>query len=239
MSRIRLVSPDRSNRVAKSVADHARFLWSRRCAVAVLVGGLLPIFGCRDAEPPQSQPLEQPSANNSRLTSPQNGPSPTQPPKHSSSDIDLDSVRNRFFGTQSPGLPRPTDRLRLNTTDFTDRRLTTFAEYCRDQGVTIRHRERGYWRVIKPQIQGYELEFALGTFPNSAAEDEMRRSLQVINLAFSLNAEAHIAMSFPGLQGVPADIYESDPDAIREITESEEYIALVARVADLFLEYQP
>lgn len=239
MSRINLASPNRSNGVAKSVADRARFLRWNRCALTLLLGALLPILACRDPEPPQSKSLEQPSSSNSRSSTPQDGPSPAQSSRRSSSDIDLDSVRNRFFEKPSPGLPRPTDRVQLNVNDVTDRRLTKFAEYCRDHDVIIRHRESAYWRVIEPKIQGYELEFGLGTFPNSAAENEMRRALGNINLAYSLNAEAHIAMSFPGLQGVPADVFEKNPDAIRDITESEEYKALVAKVADLFLEYRP
>lgn len=71
----------------------------------------------------------------------------------------------------------------------------------------------GQWRVAgRPAEQHYEVVVDFKKFPPRATIEQMEADLLRTNLAFRLNAPARLAMSFPGLQGLPGEDRRDFPD---------------------------
>jgi hypothetical protein len=69
-----------------------------------------------------------------------------------------------------------------------------------------------WWIVTRPAAGDFRVAVALRSFPLSATDQQMEIELRGINLAFILNAPAHIAMSHPGLQGTRPDSVHRSPE---------------------------
>ena len=90
-------------------------------------------------------------------------------------------------------------------------------------------KDRGNWWVVAdPKGEGYEVRVAFRTFPAKATEQEMRDELKTINLAFTLNASARVAMSKPGLRATDV-----------EKLPSLDKVPVVAKLEKLFEKYRP
>lgn len=123
---------------------------------------------------------------------------------------------NRFSRIMAAGLvsvvlvacgpPKPSEEVSVNSGyDPNDQRTMAFVAWLKQKGVTLeysRSPERGGpWRVTQPKISAeYDVVFSIRAFPSGASEKQMRDALNV-NLAYVLNAKAHLAMSYAGYQG--------------------------------------
>jgi hypothetical protein len=86
-----------------------------------------------------------------------------------------------------------------------------------------------WWIVTRPAACDFQVVIALRSFPLSATEQQMTHELTSVNLAFILNAPAHIAMSHPGFRGTLPDSVRRNPDD--EVTRK--------KMIDLFKRYRP
>jgi hypothetical protein len=82
-----------------------------------------------------------------------------------------------------------------------DERIGAFVRYLAGRGITLRRDRDGWWRVERPHTDGYDVIVSLRTFPPTAGEDEMRKLLTQVSLAFVLNPRARLAMSYPSARG--------------------------------------
>ena len=94
--------------------------------------------------------------------------------------------------------------------DPSDKRIVAFVSWLKRKGVTLEYAKNaegdgGRWRVTQPRTSDeYDVTFSIGSFPSSASEEQMREALDV-NLAYQLNAPAHLAMSYAGFSGTHPD----------------------------------
>ena len=90
--------------------------------------------------------------------------------------------------------------------DPTDKRIVAFVAWLKRKGVTLEfvkpaEGDGGVWRIAQPQISDkYDVYFLIHSLPTWASEKQMREALDV-NLAYMLNAPAHLAMSYAGFTG--------------------------------------
>lgn len=104
------------------------------------------------------------------------------------------------------GSPKPSEEVSVNSGhDPNDQRTITFVSWLKQKGVTLEYAkypgDGGPWRVTQPMISAeYDMVFSLRAFPSGASEKQMRDALDV-NLAYVLNAKAHLAMSYAGYHG--------------------------------------
>ena len=106
---------------------------------------------------------------------------------------------------------RPLDDATFNAgLDPTDKRIVALVSWLEGKGVALEYAtsiegDGGWWRVSRPKMSvEYDVVFSIRTFPSWASEAQMREALD-INLAYQLNAAAHLAMSFGGLSGTHPD----------------------------------
>ena len=79
----------------------------------------------------------------------------------------------------------------------TDERIVALVSWLRSQGITLELEGSGEWKVTQPEIlDEYGLSYSIRSFPAWASEQQMRHGLMHINLAYILNAPAHLAMSY-------------------------------------------
>lgn len=85
--------------------------------------------------------------------------------------------------------------------------------YFHENGIDLEKNPKlsNWWTVIKPAGGDFRVEVAILTFSLSASEQEMQRKLFQISLAFHLNPQAHIAMSYPSGRGTRPDSRIEDP----------------------------
>jgi hypothetical protein len=108
------------------------------------------------------------------------------------------------------GPPRPLDDATFNAgLDPNDKRIVALVSWLKHKGVTLEYTGSaeggGWWRVTEPKASDeYDVGFSIRTFPSWASEEQMREALD-INLAYMLNAPAHLAMSYGGYHGKHAD----------------------------------
>jgi hypothetical protein len=91
-----------------------------------------------------------------------------------------------------------------------------FLAHLKQAGIVLEKApgRSGQWRVAgRPPGQHYEVVVDFKTFPPSMTASQMETELLQTNLAFQLNAPARLAMSFPGLQGLPGEDRRDMPDA--------------------------
>ena len=121
-----------------------------------------------------------------------------------------------------------------------DKRIVDFVAWLKRKGVTVECTthggSQGSLKIIEPTISGdYEVRFIIRSFPSYASEAEMREAIDV-NLAYMLNAPAHLAMSYAGFHGKNADstLSESD-DELPKVNG----MPVTKAVEKWFLEYIP
>ncbi len=93
--------------------------------------------------------------------------------------------------------------------DPSDNRIVALVAWLKHKGVTLEYTGSaeggGWWRVTEPKTPpDYDVVFSIRSFPAWASEEQMREALD-INLAYQLNATAHLAMSFGGCSGTQAE----------------------------------
>lgn len=87
-----------------------------------------------------------------------------------------------------------------------DKRILAFVAWLKQRGITLDYvnyevGEGGSWRLIKPSTsEEYTVSFSIRSFPSWATEEQMRTALDV-NLAYTLNAPEHLAMSHAMFSG--------------------------------------
>ena len=84
--------------------------------------------------------------------------------------------------------------------DPNDNRIIALVAWLKRKGVTLEYagspEGSGWWRVATPKTSDeYDVTFSIRSFPSWASEAQMREALD-INLAYQLNAPAHLAMSY-------------------------------------------
>jgi hypothetical protein len=99
------------------------------------------------------------------------------------------------------GSARQLDEATFNAgLDPNDQRIVALVSWLKGKGVTLEYAGSpeggGWWRVTEPKISDdYDVTFSIRSFPSWASEAQMRAALDV-NLAYQLNAPAHLAMSY-------------------------------------------
>jgi hypothetical protein len=109
-----------------------------------------------------------------------------------------------------------------------DHRILALVAHFERHGIKLIHDRNGWWRVSEPAAPGYEVILSLRAFPDGASEYQLRKALERINLAYMLNVDAHVAMSYPGMRG-----------AGPEVSRDTGFVALKATLERLFQEYRP
>ncbi len=104
------------------------------------------------------------------------------------------------------GPPRVLDDATFNAgLNPSDKRIVALVAWLKHKGVTVEYTGSaeggGRWRVTEPKTPAdYDVVFSIRSFPAWASEKQMREALD-INLAYMLNAPAHLAMSYGGTHG--------------------------------------
>lgn len=101
--------------------------------------------------------------------------------------------------------------------DPSDQRIVALVSWIKQKGVTLEYQKGagggGWWVVTQPKISpDYDVVFSIRSFPSWASEAQMRKALD-INLAYMLNAPAHLAMSYAGTHGKRPDAKHPQADA--------------------------
>jgi hypothetical protein len=104
------------------------------------------------------------------------------------------------------GPPRVLDDATFNAgLDPRDQRIVALVAWLKHKGVTLEYTGTaeggGWWRLTEPKAPAdYDVVFSIRSFPDWASEAQMHKALD-INLAYMLNAPAHLAMSYGGTVG--------------------------------------
>jgi hypothetical protein len=132
------------------------------------------------------------------------------------------------LGCEGPKRDPPLDTRTINAgLDPGNPLIVGLVTHFGTHGIKLVH-ERGWWRVIDPANPDYDVIVSLRAFPEAATLDQMQFALMQINLAYRLNAPAHVAMSYPSLRG-------ARPGATKE----PRYVTLMGTLERLFQEYRP
>jgi hypothetical protein len=133
------------------------------------------------------------------------------------------------LGCEGPKQDPPLDNAAINAgLDPQDHRILALVAHLDAHGIKLVHERAGWWRVTQPANLDADVMVSLRAFPEGASADQMQNALMRINLAYRLNARAHVAMSYPSMRG-------GGPGATRETR----FVALKATLERLFQEYQP
>jgi|SRR4026209_2720954 len=132
------------------------------------------------------------------------------------------------LGCEGPRPEPPLENATLNAgLDPRNPRILALVDYFEAHGVELVHDSAGWWRVTRPAPPEFDVIVSLRSFPPASAY-QMRDALARINLAYLLNADARLAMSYPSLRGAP-------PGAIVDVRTRD----LQARLERLFQAYRP
>lgn len=87
-----------------------------------------------------------------------------------------------------------------------DPRIVAFVAWLKRQGVTLHYKRHdgggGDWRIVRPRgSEEYDVIFYLRSFPAHATQEQMQAALMETSLAYQLNAQARLAMSYAGFRG--------------------------------------
>ena len=93
--------------------------------------------------------------------------------------------------------------------DPNDKRIIALVAWLKHKGVTLEYAGSpeggGCWKATAPKASDeYEVVFSIRSFPSWTSEGQMRAALD-INLAYQLNAPAHLAMSYAICSGTHPD----------------------------------
>jgi len=133
------------------------------------------------------------------------------------------------LGCEPPRREPPLENAALNAgLDPRNPRVLALVDYFEAQGVELVHDSAGWWRVTRPAPPELDVIVSLRSFPERSSAYQMRDALTRINLAYLLNTEARVAMSYPGLRGAQSG-------AITDVRIGE----LQTRLERLFQEYRP
>ena len=124
--------------------------------------------------------------------------------------------------------------------DPNDKRIVALVSWLKHKGVTLEYAGSpeggGWWRVTAPKTsEDYDVTFSIRSFPSWASEAQMREALD-INLAYQLNARAHLAMSYAIFSGTHPDskLPKSD-DEVPKVNG----LPITKAVQRWFMEYKP
>jgi hypothetical protein len=133
------------------------------------------------------------------------------------------------LGCEGPRQEVPLDNTTINAgLDPKNPRLLALVDYFAAQDVELVHDGAGWWRVTRPATPGLDVIVSQRSFPEHASAYQMRDAVARINLAYLLNADARVAMSYPGLRG-------ARPGAITDVRVRD----LQTRLERLFQAYRP
>ncbi len=133
------------------------------------------------------------------------------------------------LGCERPRQDAPLDSVTVNAgLDPKNHQILAMVDYFKAHGVELVHDRGGWWRVTQPATPGFDVEVSLRSFPERASAYQMRDAVGRINLAYLLNAEAHVAMSYPSLKG-------AQPGGATDVHFNE----LSKKLERLFQEYRP
>lgn len=103
--------------------------------------------------------------------------------------------------------------------DPTDRRIIAYVAWLNRNGVTLENVKNddgagsAEWKVVRPRnTDAYDVVFYLGSFPLGTPVKRMEASVKDTNLAYLLNAPAHLAMSHGGMRGNSSEAQLSRSD---------------------------
>jgi hypothetical protein len=124
--------------------------------------------------------------------------------------------------------------------DPSDKRTQAFVEWLRKKGVTLEYQKRtsgyGMWKVIEPKVEtDAELLFSIRAMPAWATDEQMQAAVKSTNLAYLLNAPAHLSISYGSLRGKFPEAKIPTADELPKI-DGEPVAEVVQR---LFSEYRP
>ena len=101
--------------------------------------------------------------------------------------------------------------------DPTDKRIVALVSWLKRNGVTLESKGSGWWKLISPKTPDeYDVVFSIRSFPAWASETQMRKALDV-NLAYILNAPAHLAMSYGGTNAATRDAHPKSKDELPKL----------------------
>ena len=133
------------------------------------------------------------------------------------------------LGCEGPKQGAPLDNAAINAgLDPQDHRIVALVAHFEAHGIKLVHERGGWWRVTEPADLDYDVIVSLRAFPEGASADQLQDALARINLAYLLNARAHVAMSYPSLRG-------ASPGATTEAR----FVALKVTLERLLQEYRP
>src|SRR5688500_17573477 len=133
------------------------------------------------------------------------------------------------LGCEGPKPDPPLDNATINAgLDPRSPRIVALVAHFEAHGIKLVREKHGSWRVTEPANPDYDVMVSLRAFPEGATADQMQNELMQINLAYRLNARAHVAMSYPSLRR-----------ARPEVTGDARFVELKAKLERLFHEYQP
>ncbi len=124
--------------------------------------------------------------------------------------------------------------------DPRDERIQALVRWIKRQGITLDYTKfptgGGTWKVVQPKVSDeYQVVFSIRSFPSWASDEQMREALDV-NLAYMLNAPAHLAMSYAGFQGThPEARSPRSDDELPKVRG----LPVSKAVEQLFREYKP
>ena len=121
--------------------------------------------------------------------------------------------------------------------DLKDERIVALVAWLKRQGATLEYVTGGEWRVTQPKISDkYEVVFHIRSFPPDASEEQMRGAVNNVNLAYMLNAPAHLAMSYAGFRGKHAEAESLKSD---EELPKVDGVPITKAVERWFIKYNP
>lgn len=128
----------------------------------------------------------------------------------------------------------------LNDGLVPDDRIEDFVSWLRSKGIHLEYvqsRPTGMWKLTQPKgSDEYDVVFSIRSFPTWASEEQMQEALMRINLAYSLNASVHLALSYGSPHGTsPLAKLPSSPDELPKLGG----LPVTEAVQKLFQEYRP
>lgn len=123
---------------------------------------------------------------------------------------------------------KPLDNATINAgLDPKSPRIQAFVAYLKKNGMTLVYSDSSKsWHIVQPRPSSGNFSVSIRSFPDWATEQQMGHAISQINLAYKLNAPAHLAVSYFG--GIDAkDVPKAEFDAVEK------------KLNELFQKYQP
>jgi len=113
--------------------------------------------------------------------------------------------------------------------DGDDPSIRAFVDHFAQNGIKLKADKSGWYVVVDPKLDGYDVVIHFRSFPADATEAQMQKTLQMINLAYMLHVPTRVAMSYPGMRG---------GDPTRKPPKLNE-VPVIAKLEKLFKEFRP